>query len=105
MCDSFASGSANTRERMVYTRDHGLPWYNPRGVLGQRIAGDIHPYPEMHDWAFFIALLVCTSFPVSRKKFLTFGASLYCHQTVLGRGSLHERRPCVLVRSYSVSPL
>jgi hypothetical protein len=44
-------------------------------VLWQRIVADIHPFLEMHDWALRIALLVCTSIPVSRKKFLTFGAS------------------------------
>jgi hypothetical protein len=37
------------RERMVYTRDHGLPFKKPRGFLGQRIVVDIHPFLEMHD--------------------------------------------------------
>jgi len=42
---------------------------------------------------FSIALLVCTSIPVSRKKFLTFGTSS-CNCLAAGReGSLHERRP------------
>jgi hypothetical protein len=37
-----------------------------------------------------IALLVCTSIPVSRKKFLTYDASACISRWM---GSLHERRP------------
>jgi hypothetical protein len=52
-----------------------------------------------------IALLVCTSIPVSRKKFLTM-AHPYTVVRQYGEGARCTNvDPCVLVRSYSVSLL
>ena len=78
--DGFLSTDRPVREtRMVFS------------VLDHR--GRVSPVFGDARLSFMNAPLVCTSIPVSRKKFLTFYASPYCRQTIRGRGSLHERRP------------
>jgi hypothetical protein len=62
------------RERMVYTRDNVLPFKKPPGGFGAADRGGYSPVSGDARLSFFsLALLVCTSIPVSRKKFLTFG--------------------------------
>lgn len=56
---------ANTRERISCPSGEAQP--GPVMVL-EGSAGDSRPFLEMHDGADMIALLVCTSVPVSRKK-------------------------------------